>query len=162
MPLQRPFKGLSDHIGLFLGGNVPMELLPQLVLNSSAEDFVNIPEYRRTPNVTLTAINQIAQSDTVPGGEMWRVRYFGFNGVPSSGTPQMKPVINDGVTTFGLGMDWPDASASGVNAFYGIQFPGQEGLLLMPGMWLGWEWFKGGGGNISGCETLILRQRILI
>jgi len=162
MPLQRPFTGLSDHVGEYRGGNLSFDLSPAILGQISVEDFINRPDFIVSPSVTLTALNQIATTDEVPDGEIWRVRYFGFNGTNASAAIQMKPVFVYRGVTFGLSMLWPDASTSGTTAYYGMLFEGQDGFLMPPGCSLGWEWFKGGGGSITGAETIILRQRIKI
>lgn len=102
MPLQRSFRGLSNHLGSFLGGNLSFEANPELVMQSNVEDFVNPYEWLRSV-ASLTAIGQAA-IQTVPQGEFWRVRSLHYELINNTGAASgVFPVVNpDQITLVGL------------------------------------------------------------
>lgn len=140
MPLQREFKGLADHLGLYLAGKVPVELNTFLNQQISAEDFVNPPDFFRWQGVSA-AQAVVVSSGAIPEGEMRRVRWIGCSmtgAATSSGI--MAPVVFHLDDYFGVNPlyinapgDLPAVNATIVS---GWTLPG-NGLLLLPGMAIG-------------------------
>lgn len=157
MPLQRDFRGLADHVGLYLGGKVPVDLAPTLQQTISAEDFVNAPRNFRWSGVG-TAQDVVVAAPVVPDGEIHRVRWIGgsFIGDPGNGAATgfvCVPVVYHLDAYFGVSpivkYAQPDLAAIIKAGFY---FP-DTGLLLEPGMTVGWQvqLINGAtGGNVFG------------
>lgn len=140
MPLQREFKGLADHLGLYLAGKVPVELNTFLNQQISAEDFVNPPDFFRWNGVTGTQ-GLVVAAPAVPEGEMHRVRWIGCSitgAATSSGI--VAPCVFHLDEYFGVNPlyinapgDLPAVNATIVS---GWNLAG-NGLLLLPGMAVG-------------------------
>lgn len=151
MPLQREFKGLSDHVGLYQAGNLPMELVGAVMPQLSVEDFVSPPVITRFSG-TLVAQDAVAAAPVVPDKEIHRVRWLGCSFV-TAGTRSalLAPVIFHldqyfGVDFVVLPFGLP---ATGNVIKQGVTFPG-DGLFLEPGMTVGWQVHQtGGAGNID-------------
>lgn len=160
MPLQRPFRGLADHVGSYMGGNVPMELSGLLVPVSDAEDFVNPYEWVRTTSA-ITAAGQIATTPVVPAGELHRVRWLCFEGINAGGTNTLLPVVNpDGIQFAGLTTNVPPGSFGPTIRWYsGVDF--NPPIIIPTGGQLGWAIISHSAGTLN-VDVLVLRQRIKI
>ena len=164
MPLQKSFRGLPDHIGRFEGGQLKFDIDQFVKLALSGEDFITPIEELFTSG-TLTAINQVATHSEVPQGEFWRVRSWHIRSVDNNNTTGFEPVISDdGSRFFGLkesSKGFSSPFASGSVAFSGIQFPGQEGLILRPTQRLGWFLRVSGGAGTSADFTTWIRRQVI-
>lgn len=151
MALQREFRGLPDHLGLYLAGRVPVELNALLNQSISAEDFVNPTKLFRfagnsgAADVTVNAV-------VVPEGEFQRVRWMGCswtNGASSAAT--FVPCIFHLDQFFGVTPFLPPlgAPATGSTNKAGFHFPG-DGLVLEAGMGVSWHTQTyTGAGNVA-------------
>jgi len=160
MPLQRAFRGLSDHIGSFLGGNVTQELSPVLQQVISAEDFLNPYEWIRTTSA-ITGAGQIASTPAVPDGELHRIRWLCFEGINTGGTNTLLPVVNpDAIQFAGLTTNTPPSSfGPNVRWYSGVDF--NPPLVLPAGGQLGWAIIAHSAGTLN-VDVVVLRQRIKI
>lgn len=148
MPLQREFKGLADHTGLYQAGKLPIELSAALSPVISAEDFVNPPEIVRWSG-TLNGLGQLASAPVVPEGEMHRVRWIGGEASQAVGaTSQIHPVIFHLDGFFGVRPFQSVNMFAGSDQSDGIYF-GDMPLLLLPGMGVSWYMASyAGAGNV--------------
>jgi len=165
MPLQRPFRGLSDHLGVYSGGSLNFDLISAVGIGINPEDFINPIETLFT-DATLTATQQIATHPVVPEGEMWRVRYWGLRGLDNAFTTVWHPVwSDDGARFFGLEFtnQLPTANPIATRSYCGRLFEGQEGFVMFPNEALGFRLISSGPGAITNTVTTVIRyQRIKI
>jgi len=161
MPLQRSFRGLSDHVGSYQGGSLNFELAGAISPVVSAEQFIN-PYEVITNSSTLTASGQAGVIPAVPDGEFWRVRYLGFNSNAASAPVTWQPVYSHDSVLYGLVTDTLLTGTSitpGNTGYGGVSFPA-EGHLMLPGDEIGWSLKSfAGAGNVD-LDTIIHRQRI--
>jgi len=71
MPLQKQFRGLSDLLGRYEGGNLSLELLPAVVLALDVLPFVEPTRYKETTGALITANQSVGF--VVPDNESWLV-----------------------------------------------------------------------------------------
>jgi len=164
MPLQRSFRGMADHLGVYSGGSLRFDLVNAVGVAINSEDFVN-PIQTLFTDATLTAAGQIATHPVVPAGEMWRARYLGLRCLDPTATAQWQPVwSDDGARFFGLdrGQIFAAAVGAGTRAYSGILFPGQEGFVMFPGEALGHALIQSSGTTAAVVTTVIRYQRIKI
>jgi len=151
MPLQREFKGLSDHVGLYQAGNLPMELVGAVMPQLSVEDFVSPPVITRFSGNAGNQ-NTVVAAPVIPDKEIHRVRWIACSFV-TAGTRAaiLTPVVFHldeyfGVKDVVLPFSLP---ATGDVMKQGVTFPG-DGLFLEPGMAVGWQVSReSGAGNID-------------
>jgi len=160
MPLQRAFRGLSNHLGSFLGGNLTFDANPSLLMQVNAEDFVNPYEWLRTTQ-GLTAVGQTA-IQTVPAGEFWRVRSLHMEAINTVGNANsLAPTFDpDGITQVGLSQIEMTALPVNGRLLGGIFFS-PEPLVLPAGASIGWTCTSIAGGTIN-VDIVLTRQKILI
>ena len=164
MPLQKTLRGLPNTLGLYQGGNLKFDLDQFLKVQLSAEDYIN-PIEDAFLSGTLTAQFQIATHADVPQGEFWRVRSWHIRSVDNNNTTAYESVISDdGSRFFGLdnmtkGFSFVFAATQVAGA--GIQFPGQEGLILRPGQKLGFLLRVSSGAGTSADFTTWLRYQVI-
>ena len=73
MPLQKQFRGLSDFVGRYQGGQLTLELLQQLQPMLDISQFVEPPRWN-IEDRTVTAVNQFhSAADVIPENEIWAV-----------------------------------------------------------------------------------------
>lgn len=151
MPLQREFKGLSDHVGLYQAGNLPMELVGAVMPQLSVEDFISPPIITRFSG-TVTAQNAVVAAVQVPDKEIHRVRWMGCSFTTAgTRTAMLTPVIFHLDNYFGIvqtpyGLPLP---VTGLVNKLGTTFPG-DGLFLEPGQSVGFQVTQtAGAGNID-------------
>ena len=165
MPLQRPFRGLSDHLGVYSGGSLNFDLISAVGIGINPEDFINPIETLFT-DATLTASGQIATHPAVPEGQMWRVRYWGLRGLDNTDNAFWHPVwSDDGARFFGLGFSnqFLTPVAAGLRSYAGQLFEGQEGFVMFPAEALGFRLVSSAPGALTNNVTTVIRyQRIKI
>ena len=165
MPLQRPFRGLADHLGVYSGGSLNFDLVNAVGIGINPEDFIN-PIQSVFTSGTLTAARQIATHAAVPQGEMWRVRYWGLRALDAASSSLWSPVwSDDGARFFGLNQEdsgFETPAAAGQRAHLGMLFNGQEGFVMFPAEQLGWDLRKSPGATAAVFTTVIRYQRIKI
>jgi len=164
MPLQRPFRGLADHLGVYSGGSLNFDLISAVGVGINPEDFINPIETLFT-DATLTAAEQVATHPVVPEGQMWRVRYLGIRALDPTATTQWQPVwSDDGSRFFGLdrGQLFGAPTAANVRTYSGIMFTGQEGFVMFPGERLGHVLLTSVGTTANNVTTVVRFQRIKI
>lgn len=161
MPLQREFRGLPDHVGLYQAGRVPMELSQVLNLVASAEDFINPPDFF-TFTGTAAAQGVVVASTVVPNNELRRVRWIGANiQNPAGGNGTFVPVVFYVANYYGVSNFEIYGGAANTTYCSGYHFPG-DGLVLSPGMAVGLQCQTyAGAGNIT-VNGLYQAQRINI
>ena len=154
MPLQREFKGLSDHVGLYQAGRLPMELVPGIMPQISAEDFVSPPKIETfTGNGNATGV--VIAAPQVPANEFRRVRWLGASWTTAAGvTAIIAPVVFYLGNYYGVMPYWSPFGLPGATTVNksGVYFPG-DGLVLESGQAVGWQiQLLTGAGNctISG------------
>ena len=159
MPLQRPFRGLADHVGSYLGGNVPMELSGALLPTILAEDFVNPYEYVRTTGA-ITALGQGFVTPVVSAGELHRIRSLLVEGLNTGGTNALLPVVNpDTIGLVGLTDNTPSVFGPNNRWYIGVHF--EQPLLLPAGGQIGWVAIAHSAGTLN-LDLVVLRQRIRV
>jgi len=165
MPLQRPFRGLADHLGVYSGGSLNFDLINAVGIDINPEDFINPIETLFT-DATLTASQQIATHPAVPEGQMWRVRYWGLRGLDNTDNAFWHPVwSDDGSRFFGMGFSNQFLSPvpAGLRSYAGQLFEGQEGFVMFPAEQLGFRLVSTQLGALTNTVTTVIRyQRIKI
>ena len=70
MPLQKPFRGISDVLGLYRGGNVQFEQDPQVKLTLAAEKWLMDPvwQFQSESDVHLVGHRAVVN---IPQDEVW-------------------------------------------------------------------------------------------
>ena len=159
MPLQREFKGLADHTGLYLAGKVPIDLAQALMPVVDIEDFVNPPQIIRWSG-NFSAQGVAVSSPVVPEGEMHRVRWIAANFSQAVGaTSSLAPQIFHLDQFFGLREHQNITATAGTDQVDGI-YLGEMPLVLLPGMGVSWNSKNySGAGNIT-VNALYQFQRI--
>ena len=151
MALQREFRGLSDHIGLYQAGRIPIDFAPALLSQISAEDFINPPDIFRFTGV-VNAQDDIVAAPVVPANEIHRVRWTGSSVTnPVGGNATLVPVIYVIDTYYGVETFKIFGGANGTTYKAGHFFAG-NGILLTPGMTVGWQaqtYAGAGNANVS-------------
>jgi len=76
MPLQKPFRGLSDVLGRFEGGTIPFELDQGLKATLDVEKFLMEPRWTFTSTSNAHGIG-FRSSITIPENEVWLLYHIG-------------------------------------------------------------------------------------
>ncbi len=158
MPLQRSARGLPSHLGLFLGGTVPLEFTGEVQAQISAEDFLN-PFEVVSAQASITGVGITAVTGTVPEGEIWRIRYMGCNATNAASNIRFRPVVSNGTVFFGVDQLVGAQATAGTTFFGGTFFPIPH--VMLPGWQIGWNCAVHTAGT-HATESMILRQRIEI
>lgn len=154
MPLQRPFRGFSDLVGLYEAGQLKLDLLRQLTPTVDAIKFASQPLWETDNDSVAPAgagvFHQIGSTAENEVRIVWHMGYSTDAPVPAGNTIYLVPRLSLEGGNRQLGMDayrGPTFSsvAAGQYGNEGVYFPG--GFWLFPEDQLGWFVQTKTGGN---------------
>jgi hypothetical protein len=146
MPLQKSVRGLSDLLGLFQGGAIPLEWGQFVTPTIDFVKFLGEPIWRTEQIVRAFSIGQFNQVEApVPDNEKHIVWHLGIRtvaGIPAAEQLQVVPQIAFNSGAFQVCPEGGTMGATFGNVVAqqilsaGVSFPG--GLVLNPADQLGW------------------------
>lgn len=152
MRLQKPSRGLSNVLGLFEGGEVPLVFGSTVVPVIDSEQYLLEKRvYRRTVNGAGT---QVIQMELEPGFR-YKMHWMGIevdSTVPATQVFGFAPIIRDGVTLMGIGEDFGNLTATSIF---------RTGMSL-DGMVLGFDLDTQGIGYAVGTAAAAVNYELIV
>jgi hypothetical protein len=142
MPLQKALRGFTDAIGEYSLGEVKLDLDPLLQPQIDAQKYLMAPTLDwKVESATYAAFSQIRYQ--VPDNETWLVYLVSgqlMDPVPATQKIQIRPVLNNPLTTARFPLESYDSDLNTTNAGTApcFSFYSEKGLLVPAG------WFVGG------------------